>query len=151
MQTFFIEDKQVIDRWLYFCKRVMAHQIFTFHLSFQKYYKCLHKYVQNANQYQHVSIVPIQMIFVRPDAHRNSQMFQLGLRSLAMFSLTYASQCSHLPQSRVATHRHVAAPPAVVSVHTAVDHNASVMPHHLRVDKAGNWATFSWKTMTPIG
>lgn len=57
--------------------------------------------------------------------------------------LTYAFQSRLLPHPGHATHRGIAAPPAVIPVHTAVDHYASVMPHHLRVRKEGNWAAFS--------
>lgn len=63
------------------------------------------------------------------------------------FILTYASQSRFLPLPRTATHRDVAAPPAVISCHTAVDHHTSVMPHHLRIGKDGNWATFSCNTI----
>lgn len=58
---------------------------------------------------------------------------------------TSASQSSFLPHPRTATHRDVTALPDVISIHAAVDHNTSIMPHNLWVGKEGNWATFSWK------
>lgn len=63
------------------------------------------------------------------------------------FLLTYASQSGCLPHPHVATHRDVAPPPAVKSVHTAMDHNTSVVPHHLHVGQKWNWATFSWENI----
>lgn len=62
-----------------------------------------------------------------------------------MFLLTYTFQRSFMPNPKAAAQRHVTALPAVISIHTAMDHYTSVMPYHLRVGEDWDGATFSWE------
>lgn len=64
-------------------------------------------------------------------------------KTMYIFLLTYTFQWSSLPNPRAATQWDVAAPPAVVSIQTAVRRNTCVIPHHLWVLKEGHRATFS--------
>lgn len=59
--------------------------------------------------------------------------------------LTDASERSCLPHARAAAHGDIAAPPAVIAIHTAMDHDTSVMQDHLWVGKDGDRATFCWE------
>lgn len=144
MQTFFIEDRKVIDRWLYFCKRCKKSDGTTklpfFHLS---YYKSLQMQISNITRAPDLS-----KGFLLFEDYRTLQLKEVP-RGAVLF-LTDASQCSSQPLPWAATHRHVAAPPAVVSIHTAVDHNTPVMPHHLWLGNDGNRATFGYRKTTTL-
>lgn len=127
MQTFFIRNKQVIDRWFDFCRDMgmkresCYNQILYFLLVSTKYtVPCV-----SAGRLDY-------WLFNLISKHQQQITRKYVLMILMIcFLLTYTFQRSVLPHPRAAAQRHVTAPPAVVSIHTAMDHYTSVVPNHL--------------------